>query len=82
MRTYTIYTQCDHCGVFDRDPQWYALCQRPKEAKRGEKAIGPRMSPRKTGTQAQANYPVHQVERAWVKRDGFTVGSDTRENSS
>jgi len=48
MRTYTIYTQCDHCGVYDRDTQWCALCQRPKEAKRGERAIGLAMSPRKT----------------------------------
>ena len=47
MRKYTIYTQCDHCGIYDRDPQWCALCQRPKEAKRGEKAIGPAPRPRK-----------------------------------
>jgi hypothetical protein len=54
MRTYMIYTQCDHCGVYDRDPRWCALCQRPKEAKRGEKAIGPAMSPRKTDSRLGA----------------------------
>ena len=47
MQTYTIYTQCDHCGIYDRDPQWCTLCQRPKEAKRGEKETGPPTSPRR-----------------------------------
>jgi hypothetical protein len=47
MRTYTIYTQCDHCGVYDRDPQWCALCQKPKEAERGEKTPGAATGPRK-----------------------------------
>jgi hypothetical protein len=51
MRTYTIYTQCDHCGVYDRDPQWCTLCQRSKDAKQAEKAVSPARSPRKTGRQ-------------------------------
>jgi len=33
MRTYTIYTQCDHCGVYDRDPKWCSLCQRTKDGR-------------------------------------------------
>ena len=41
MQTYTIYTQCDHCGIYDRDLQWCALCQRLKEAKRSENAKAP-----------------------------------------
>jgi len=47
MRTYTIYTQCDHCGVYDRDPKWCALCQKPKEAKRGKKTPNAATGPRK-----------------------------------
>lgn len=46
MRTYMIYTQCDRCGVYDRDPSWCALCQRPKESRRADKAIGPPKAPR------------------------------------
>jgi hypothetical protein len=38
METYTIYTQCDHCGVYDRDTEWCTLCQKPKDAKRGKKS--------------------------------------------
>jgi len=37
MRTYTIYTQCEHCGVYDRDPKWCALCGRPKATRQGTK---------------------------------------------
>lgn len=48
MQTYTIYTQCDHCGVYDRDTHWCTLCRRPKEAKRGEKAMSLPMNPPKT----------------------------------
>lgn len=54
MRTYTIHTQCDHCGIYDRDPQWCALCQRPKEAKRGAKAISPAMRSGKTDSRLAA----------------------------
>ena len=41
MRTYTIYTQCEHCGVYDRDPQWCVLCQRPKEARQKAPRVRP-----------------------------------------
>src|SRR5689334_25317495 len=34
VQTYTIYTQCDHCGIYDRDPAWCSLCQRLKDTKR------------------------------------------------
>jgi len=54
MKTYAIYTQCDHCGVYDRDPQWCALCQRPKEAKRDGKVIGPAEVPRKDNARLAA----------------------------
>jgi hypothetical protein len=37
MRTYTIYTQCDHCGVYDRDPKWCLLCGKRKELLPGVK---------------------------------------------
>jgi hypothetical protein len=47
MQTYTIYTQCDHCGIYDRNPQWCALCQRPKSAKRREIAKAPVADPQK-----------------------------------
>jgi hypothetical protein len=47
MQTYTIYTQCDHCGIYDRNPQWCALCQRPKEAKRRENVKAPVTDPLK-----------------------------------
>jgi hypothetical protein len=47
MQTYTIYTQCDHCGIYDRNPQWCALCQRPKEARRRENAKAPVTDPPK-----------------------------------
>ena len=33
LKTYMCYTRCDHCGVYDRDPQWCDLCRRPKEAR-------------------------------------------------
>jgi hypothetical protein len=33
LKTYMCYTRCDHCGVYDRDPQWCDLCGRPKEAR-------------------------------------------------
>jgi hypothetical protein len=32
LKTYSVYTQCQHCGVYDRDPAWCDLCGRPKEA--------------------------------------------------
>jgi hypothetical protein len=32
LKTYSIYTQCVHCGVYDRDPAWCDLCGKPKEA--------------------------------------------------
>ena len=47
MQTYTIYTRCDHCGVYDRDKDWCALCQKPKQAKPREKAIAATPEPRK-----------------------------------
>jgi hypothetical protein len=47
MKTYTIYTQCDHCGVYDRDNQWCALCQRPKNGSRENRANAPITRPPK-----------------------------------
>ncbi len=42
-KTYSIYTRCDHCGVYDRDPAWCALCGRKKEIlhKQAPAAQGP-----------------------------------------
>jgi hypothetical protein len=41
MRTYTIYSQCEHCGVYDRDPEWCTLCGKPKR-REGTKPLIPR----------------------------------------
>ncbi len=32
LKTYSVYVQCPHCGVYDRDPAWCDLCGKPKEA--------------------------------------------------
>lgn len=32
LEVYAGYTRCQHCGVFDRDPEWCDLCARPKDA--------------------------------------------------
>ncbi len=31
LKTYSIYTQCARCGVYDRDPAWCDLCGKPKQ---------------------------------------------------
>ncbi len=45
MRTYMIYTQCEHCGVYDRDTAWCTLCQKTKQAR--DKVNAPATSPAK-----------------------------------
>jgi hypothetical protein len=32
LQTYAVYTRCSHCGIYDKDSQWCALCGRPKDA--------------------------------------------------
>jgi hypothetical protein len=39
-KTYAIYTRCDHCGVYDRDPNWCDLCAKPKTAQPRQGAAG------------------------------------------
>jgi hypothetical protein len=34
VKTYAVYTRCDHCGIYDRDPHWCDLCGRPKDLRR------------------------------------------------
>jgi hypothetical protein len=33
VQTYAVYTRCNQCGVYDRDPGWCDLCGRPKEGR-------------------------------------------------
>ncbi len=33
VQTYAVYTRCNQCGVYDRDPDWCALCARPKDGR-------------------------------------------------
>ena len=44
VQTYAVYTRCNQCGVYDRDPDWCALCARPKESVSGHQAIAHRPS--------------------------------------
>ncbi len=37
-KTYAVYTRCDHCGIYDRDPDWCDLCQKRKDAGHGAAA--------------------------------------------
>ena len=37
LRTYSIYTQCEHCGVYDLDAEWCDLCGKPKSSRRESK---------------------------------------------
>jgi hypothetical protein len=40
VQTYAVYTRCNQCGVYDRDPDWCALCGRHKDG-RGAPACQP-----------------------------------------
>jgi hypothetical protein len=31
LQLYAVYARCTHCGIYDRDPEWCALCGRPKD---------------------------------------------------
>lgn len=35
LKTYSVYTRCELCGVYDRHPYWCDLCGRPKDGSRG-----------------------------------------------
>ncbi len=35
LKTYSVYTRCEVCGVYDRDAHWCDLCGRPKDGSRG-----------------------------------------------
>ncbi|HEX8983961.1 MAG TPA: hypothetical protein VF767_00965 [Bryobacteraceae bacterium] len=35
LQLYAIYTRCNHCGVYDRNPQWCVLCGRAKDGSAG-----------------------------------------------
>ena len=49
MNKYTIYTQCDHCGVYDRDPEWCTLCQKSKEARAAARRSNTAATPTRGG---------------------------------
>jgi hypothetical protein len=31
LQTYSVYTRCTHCGIYDNDPDWCTLCVKPKD---------------------------------------------------
>ncbi len=37
LKTYSVYTRCELCGVYDSDPYWCDLCGRPKDGTRGQR---------------------------------------------
>lgn len=45
VQTYAVYTRCNQCGVYDRDPDWCALCGRPKDGR-----AAPACQPARTGS--------------------------------
>lgn len=40
LQIYSVYTRCNHCGIYDRDPRWCTLCVKPKDQP-GQAAPGP-----------------------------------------
>jgi len=40
LQTYSVYTRCVHCGIYDKDPRWCTLCVKPKD-QAGQAAPGP-----------------------------------------
>lgn len=57
LKTYMCYTRCDHCGVYDRDPQWCDLCGRPKEAR------SPKPRGRRAGAPGRGNGAIGQSQQ-------------------
>ncbi len=64
LKTYSVYTRCELCGVYDRDRYWCDLCGRPKDGSRGarpEPAGELLPAPRVNGT-PRAHAAVHGVK--------------------
>ncbi len=52
-KIYSIYTRCDHCGVYDRDPAWCESCGRPKTGRPKQEQVPPNATGIATGTTAR-----------------------------
>jgi len=34
LKTYAGYTRCEHCGIYDSDPEWCDLCGSSKHSRK------------------------------------------------
>ena len=41
LQLYAIYARCNHCGIYDRNPQWCVLCGRAKDGSAGTAPVPP-----------------------------------------
>lgn len=39
LKTYAGYTRCEHCGIYDSDPDWCDLCGTTKRGRKSSDRV-------------------------------------------
>ena len=60
LQVYAVYTRCTHCGVYDKDVHWCALCGRSKDGGvvRAEPVHAPPVPPARMKSRTPRRSPV------------------------
>ena len=79
LQLYAIYARCNHCGIYDRNPQWCVLCGRAKDGSAGTAPVPPvRLEAKRTAPKSRPAKKKRPEPRARTKAKAVKPRSSTK----